>query len=217
MKNISIIIPCCNFECLKSCTKSIIDYTDLEKYDIDIIASLNGCSIESIDYIKSLGNRFRFVWVDQRIGLCRASNLAYSMCDSKYLIRMDEDVAILDWGNNIWVDMMLNPFSDEKTGQVGVVVHDRAEYKSAVGFLTMIPKNVLKQIGGWDNRFDDLRHVELTTMAEDTDISIRIQKAGYEIRQAAYCVEGKSMPFNGNFPILHISNGSWMSVSFPSN
>ena len=208
MKNISIIIPCCNFEMLKNCVNSIIRNTDLEKHDIEVIVSLNGCDIAAIDYIRSLGDRFRFIWIDCRVGLCTSANLAGLICDGNYIIRMDEDVVILDWGKDIWIDMLLNSFI-EKVGQVGVVCHDwpNSEYKSVVGFLTMTTKKIWDEVGGWNEEFDKMT----LEMGEDTDFSIKIQKLGYEVVQVGnHILTGElRLPFTGNFPVQHSSNGSW--------
>jgi GT2 family glycosyltransferase len=117
---ISIIIRTCRFDLLKQCIESILKTTDLEKADAEIIVSMNGCEFEAINYIKSLGNRFRFVWVDRRIGVSKATNLASKVCNCEYIVVMDDDVVILEWGINCWLDMLIKPFENEKVGQTGV-------------------------------------------------------------------------------------------------
>lgn len=190
---ISIIITTCRFDLLKQCIESILKTTDLEKADAEIIVSMNGCEFEAINYIKSLGNRFRFVWVDRRIGLCAATNLASKVCTGEYLVRMDDDVVIHNWGINRWIDMLIKPFENEKVGQNGVWLQTSwGGYVALVGFLTMTRKKIWDQLGGLDTEFDP-------GGGEDTDYSIRVQQAGYEV--LGYTDE------NGNilFPIWHIS------------
>src|SRR5208283_2716711 len=105
------------------------------------VVSMNGCELEAIDYIRSLGSRFRFVWVDRRIGLCAATNLASKVCDGEFLVRMDDDVIILD--SKVWLDLLVKPFKDENVGQNGVWLQTTwGGYVALVGFLTMTRKKI---------------------------------------------------------------------------
>jgi GT2 family glycosyltransferase len=73
----------------------------------------------------------------------------------------------------------------------------------------MTTKKIWNEVGGWNEEFDKMT----LKMGEDTDFSIKIQKLGYEVVQVGnYTLTGnKHLPFSGNFPIIHSSNGSWMN------
>lgn len=174
---ISILLPTCTFAYLKVCLESVVRTTDLEKCDAEVIVGMNGCDIEAIDYVKSLGSRFRYIWVDRRIGLCSISNLVAKIADGEYLVRMDDDLEILPWGcNNVWLDLLLAPFlEDSNVGQTGPSLQvSYGGYNALVGFLTMTTKKLWDQIGGLDIAFDP-------GMGEDADYSIKLQKNGYKL------------------------------------
>ena len=194
MKNISILIPSCSFPDLRQCVESIIKNTDLEKHDVEVIVCMNGCEIEAIDYIKSLGERFRFIWVDRRIGSCYATNLAAKISDAKYLMRMDEDVIVLDWGNQYWLDLLLAPFVDEKMAQVGPWLQHHFGYKTLVGFLYLTLREIWEKVGGLDVVFDP-------GSGEDPDYSIKVQQLGYKISGTLTAIE--------HWPIWHKGKASW--------
>ena len=173
----SILIPTCKFAVVKPCIDSILKTTDLEKVDAEVIIAMNGCEPMAIDYIRSLGRRFRFIWADKRIGAVTALNLAAQISDGEYIIKMDDDVEILDWGgNNSWINLLTDPFlQDVKMGQVGAMLeYTWGGYLALVGWLSMIPRRIWYEVGGLDPIFNPGN-------GDDIDLSIKIQKAGYKI------------------------------------
>ena len=201
---ISIMIATCKFTTLKTCIESILKNTDFERCDVEVIVSMNGCEPEARNYIESLGNRFRFIWVDKRIGAVKAFNLAAKVSDGEYLVKMDDDVQILNWGRN-WLDLLVNPFLlDKDVGQTGAVIEPSwGNFKALVGFITMSSKKIWNELGGLDMAFNPGN-------GDDIDYSIRVQKAGYKIQQVP------SLPaiHNGDgfimaFPAAHISHAEY--------
>jgi hypothetical protein len=178
--------------------------TDLLKYDAEVIACINGYGtydaegwsvdrvLDGIDYMKSLGERFRFAYTDRLLGSCCATNLAAKVSDANYLVRMDEDNILLD---TYWLEMLLMPFlSDDKIGEVGPWIQHQFGYKTVVGYLYMTRRDLWNQFGGLDTVFDP-------GCGEDTDYSIKLQKAGYKVI---------GTPFNEKqFCVWHKSRGTW--------
>ena len=192
MRNISILIPSCNFCDLQDVIKSINATTDLTQYDAEVIACINGYGTEGIEYIKSLGDRFRFVYADRKLGSCFATNVAAKVSDANFLVRMDEDNIVLDW---FWLEMMLAPFwGDEKIGEVGPWVQHQFGYKTVVGYLYMTRRSLWNQFGGLDTIFDP-------GCGEDTDYSIKLQKSGYKVIGTPLEAE--------QFCMWHKSRGTW--------
>jgi GT2 family glycosyltransferase len=211
---ISIIICTCNLDPLRECIKCLLKTTDLEKADAEVIVAMNGCPKEARDYVDayaSVGERFRYIWIDRRVGLCTTANLAVKTADGEYIVRLDDDAFILDWGGgNNWLNMLLEPFlRDEKVGQTGVALehHDQG-YHSLIGFLTMTTKKLWNQIGGLDVLFDPGGH-------EDKDYSIKLQKLGYKVVGVCELEHtGGAVPLTGQFPICHMSRVDYnMSAS----
>ena len=203
---ISIIICTCNFGCLKPCLEALVKNTDLEKADAEVIVAMNGCEPEAKAFVESLGSRFRYIWVDRRAGLCTMTNLAAKIADGEYLVRLDDDAFILDWGgNNLWLDWLLTPFLvDKMVGQTGPAL-ERHEggYVTLIGFLTMTTKKLWNEIGGIDVAFDPGGH-------EDKDYSMKVQKLGYKVVSATgngndMVLTGTEITFSANFPLYHIS------------
>lgn len=191
MRNVSVLIPSCNFEYLQGCIKSILDWTDLAAYDAEVIVSINGSGIEAVDYVKSLGERFRYTYADHRVGSCTATNLAAKMSDAKYLVRMDEDVLIQDWW---WLKRFLEICEDEKVGQVGPWLQHQFGYNTLVGFMYMTRRDLWNKLGGLDVTFEP-------GCGEDTDYSIKIQRLGYKVVT--------TNPDGSIFCVFHYSKESW--------
>jgi glycosyltransferase involved in cell wall biosynthesis len=144
--------------------------------DAEVIVAMNGCEEIAVDYIRSLGRRFRFIWTDKRIGAVTALNLAAQISDGEYIIKMDDDVEILDWGgNNSWINLLTEPFlQDNKMGQTGAFLESSwGGYYVLVGWMTMIPRRIWDEVGGLDTIFNPGN-------GDDIDLSIKIQKAGYK-------------------------------------
>ena len=176
--------------------------TDLEKADAEVIVAMNGCPKEARDYVESLGNRFRCLWIDRRVGLCTTANLAVKIAEGEYIVRLDDDAFILDWGgNNNWLNILMEPFlRDEKVGQSGVALehHDKG-YHSLIGFLTMTKKKLWNEIGGLDVLFDPGGH-------EDKDYSIKVQNLGYKVIGVCELEHTNGpVPLTGQYPIYHMS------------
>jgi glycosyltransferase involved in cell wall biosynthesis len=210
---ISIIICTCHFHTIKECLESLLKVSDLEKADAEVIIAMNGCELEARQYVESLGPRFRYIWVDRRAGLCTMTNLAAKIADGEYLVRLDDDAYLLEWGNNnLWLDWLLRPFlEDPMVGQSGPCLEAHpGGYVSLIGFLTMTKKEIWEKIGGLDTIFDPGGH-------EDKDYSMKVQKLGYKVVSGTgdgsqmTPVEGLvsdlgfPIPFTANYPIYHIS------------
>ena len=187
----SIIILTCNFERLKKAIESIIKTTSFN--DAEIIVAMNGCQPEARKYIESLG--FRFIWIDRKVGAITSFNLAAKIADGKYLIKLDDDIQILDWGsNNYWIKLLEEPFSDPKMGVVGPVIDPN--YNEVIAFCMMTPKKLFLDMGGFDPQFDPW-------FGDDIDYCYRLQKAGYKIAQNPPSLQIENGKFVMNFPIWH--------------
>jgi GT2 family glycosyltransferase len=198
---ISVIIATCKFKLIKQCVDSILESTDLEgKYDIEFIVAMNGCEIEAIDYIRSLGKRFRFIWFDQRMGAVTVFNLAAKIANSDYLVKMDDDVIILNWRTDLWLDLLLAPFlNNDKVGQTGPLLQQSyGGCLSLIGCISMTTKKIWDEVGGLDPIFNP-------GLGDDIDYSVKVAKHGYKIIQT---------PENGfwnmpgticTYPFCHIS------------
>ena len=110
----SIVIPSYRHleDFLKPCLESIIKYTDLD--DIEIICVLNGCGNDgSREYVESLPQQFKLIWVDEGIGYTKATNLGVSHSSGDVIILMNNDVVLLPQAKNQWIDYLLTPLKDQ--------------------------------------------------------------------------------------------------------
>ena len=203
---ISILLTTCKFTVLKPCIESILKNTNFKEADAEVIVAMNGCEEEAFDYVRSHG--FRFIWVDRRIGAVAAYNLAAQVSDGEYLVKMDDDVIILDWGaNNQWLNLLLEPYlKEQNVGQTGVWKDKTwGDYFELHGFITMTPKKVWDELGGLDMAFNP-------GCGDDADYSIRVQKAGYKLVEwpPTAIINGKRTMF---YPAIHISIGEYFENS----
>lgn len=181
----SIIIPTCNHleDCLKPCVESILKTTEFDNVEVIIIA--NGCTDGTKDYVSSLNENFSIIWNDKLIGFSKAVNLGIKHSKGEYIILLNNDVIILDWGNNNrWIKQLEEPFlkdeqlaiSGPKYAEIPPILYGYLEFWCA-----MIKKKIVEEIGFLDEIFTD------------ADFCIRTQIKRYHIKT----VENMSIYFDG--------------------
>ena len=192
----SIIIPTYNHVALlKQCIESIKTTTDLKKTEVIVVA--NGCKDETEKYVLSLGEPFQLINSREPLGFTRAVNIGIMASSGKNIILLNDDAMILNWGNNDgWIKMLEAPFADPKMAATGA----SQDYWSKgnlflIFFCVMIPKKLLLQFGLLDEVFNP-------GAGEDADFCIKVQQAGYKIRQ----VPREFNDWKTEFPIYHIGH-----------
>ena len=203
MKEITFIIPSCNFTLLQACIDSIIKYTDF-KIDAEFIIVANGLPIEAKAWLDNLDHKyFKYIWHDNKIGESASVNEGEKLAESKFVAKMDDDNELLPAALSLnWISILLEPFKDEKVGLVGPGVFEYNEMgPCCVGFLMVTRKEIWDKIGGFDP--DNI----LAGIGTDTDLSFKIIDLGYTISLPKNIglpkyQEGKYL---GGFPIWHKS------------
>ena len=71
----SVIIPTYNHcdDLLKPCLESIAQFTDLSTVEVIVVA--NGCVDHTREYVESLGEPFKLIWMDEAAGYTKATNV----------------------------------------------------------------------------------------------------------------------------------------------
>lgn len=198
----SIVIPTYNqFERLKECIESIKTTTDLKRTEVVVVA--NGSKEETEKYILALGEPFRLISSKKALGFTRAVNIGIMAASGENIILLNDDAMILDWGSNDeWIKMLETPFVDPKMAVTGASKDYWAKDKPfLVFFCVMIPKKILLQFGLLDEAFSP-------GAGEDADFCIKVQQAGYKIRQ----VPKEFNYWYGEFPLCHVGGISCASL-----
>lgn len=205
---ISIIIPSCNENALIDCLEYIIRNTKMEHWDVEVIVVLNGVTGKSKELVASFGPRFKYLWFDNRVGICKASNAGFAVSKGEYIIRMDDDAYMI--GNN-WLELMISPFlSDPNVGQTGIILQthpSRGNRQAFIGCLIMTKRSIWEEVGGFDEIFDP-------GMGEDSDFSFKIADRGYKLVTAGGSsgidpiFKKEKRAFEIQFPIFHKSWGT---------
>lgn len=209
----SIIIPTFNHleDCLKPCLRSIINTTDLSNTEVIVVA--NGCTDGTREYVESLGEPFRLIWIDKQVGFIKATNEGIRAATGDYIVFLNNDTEVI--GRN-WLDILKKPFLDPSVGITGPykdwrfywdndVLRFREEY--LVFYCAMTRRSVIDKIGLLDEDFG-------MGYEEDIDYCIRAKKAGYKIIQVPtdikddLCITKEYLSANPNqlwreFPLIH--------------
>jgi len=175
---ISIVIPTCdNYEeNLKVCIDNILKNTDIEDKEIIIVA--NGSNKEIIPYVESLGNNFRLIWHDNKIGVTSAFNVGCREAKGEFIVLMNDDLILLGQPKNEWIGRLLAPFVDEKMGITGSITRDAStNIEFVISYCTMIRSKLFDAIGYFDEIFDPY-------YGEDIDFNMRAKIAGWKIGYA---------------------------------
>lgn len=198
----SIIIPTYNHlnDYLIPCINSIERYTDLDNYEIIVVA--NGCSDQTEDYLKSKPNIKGLVF-EQALGFTKSVNIGIENSLGEYIIILNNDIELLPQTTNQWIKMLEDPFSDPKVAVTGphCIKDNYSEKEFIVFFCTMIKKSILKQ-------FNNLDEIFSPGFGEDIDFCLKVQNAGYKFVHV-----GK----HDCFPIWHKDNGTFGEIADYSN
>ena len=187
----SIIIPTYNhLDYLKDCVESIVKYTDLS--DVEVIVVVNGCTDETREWVKRLGEPFKVYWIKEPVGYIKAVNVGIKQSMGEYIVLLNNDTKIL--GNN-WLSMLEKPFSNPSVGLTGPVKANRDDLGRdyLLFWCVMIKQEVFNKIGQLDEAFGIGYH-------EDVDFCIRAENAGYQLVEVS------------SFPIFHVGGGTFASI-----
>jgi FkbM family methyltransferase len=209
MKKYSIVIPTYNHldDLLKPCLASIFRYTNME--ETEIIVSANGCTDNTIEYIKQLNNpNIKLVWSQNALGYTKATNLGIQAAEGEFIVLMNNDTILMPQTKNDWLNLLVTPFGDEKVGITGPVKFDwdcgGITYEAMAFWLVMIKRAVFDKIGILDEIYSP-------GMGEDGDFCIRAVQAGFSLVSVPNDVTGhfETGIKNFEFPIYHVGNGTF--------
>ena len=206
---ISIIIPTYNHleDCLKPCLESIKRYTDLENVEVIVVA--NGCTDGTKDYVESLGEPFRLLWIEEPSGYTKSTNEGIKIAKGNYIILLNNDTVLIEQEKNTWIKMLSVPFEEhEDTGITGpLMLYDEyAGYNVLIFFCVMIKKELIDKIGLLDESYSP-------GGGEDIDYCIKAEHNGYKCIKIP---ENESIQFTttntGSFPIYHAGEGTFNGI-----
>lgn len=173
----SIVIPTYKHldDCLRPCLESIKTHTDLS--DTEVIVVANGCGDDGTrEYVKSLGEPFKLVWLDEPSGYTHSTNVGIEAASGDYIILLNNDCVIL---GAEWISLLYQPFRDDPlmgiTGPLKLHCPD-ADRDFLVFFCAMISRKLLDTIGTLDEVFSP-------GYGEDCDLAARAIDAGWKIQQ----------------------------------
>lgn len=191
---VDIIMPCYkNFKITKAAIESIYKNTDIKRFKLTAINDGNDKDLAG--YFKKLARQYKnfdFITNETAFGCVKGVNSVLKVTKNKYVLICDNDIVINDLD---WLRTMLRTF-DERTGMVvptsnfafglqsmvfntyfmrrGLIKHYA---KVGSGFFELIKREVFNKIGLLDEQFGLGYNVDL-------DFSIRVRKAGYNIKIA---------------------------------
>lgn len=174
----SLVIPTYKHleDFLKPCCESIIKYTDLDNIEIVIVA--NGCGEDGTrEYIESLPEQFKLVWVDEGMGYTKATNLGVERSCGDIIILMNNDVVLLDQPKNQWLDFLCDSLKNKIGVTCNLKLFDQhSEHWFAVGFLLAIKRVMWDKVGGLDPAWSP-------GGGEDVELCIKVEQLGYKVLQ----------------------------------
>jgi GT2 family glycosyltransferase len=194
---VSIIIPSCKYDQLKTCLESIEKYTDLDK--VEVIAVCNGMKQVSGAMIRRI-LPVQVLWFDEMLGYPKAVNAGIKQAKGDLIVLLNDDVELLPQAKHAWIQMLQAPF--ERSNKVGIT---GPLFGSGflVFFCVMIARYCIRDVGMLDENFG-------LGAGEDTDYCIRAKELGYDLVQVPDTAPLKSSDglCLGAFPIYHKGEGT---------
>lgn len=185
MNLVSVIIPVrYRPDLTRVCIDSILTYT---RQNIEIITVQEGEDQEIFNLLKSYGSRIKYVQNTSPKGFAGAMNIGISIASGDYYCFLNNDTVATPG----WLEEMMLVFEDEGVGLVTptyteantrqVVDYNNGQQfdyiddpTSLKGVCFLVKKQVIDQIGGWDESFG-------MGGGEDNDLCIRIKQANYKL------------------------------------
>lgn len=207
MKKFSVVIPTynnCN-NLLKPCIESIIEYTDVDNLEIIVVA--NGCTDNTREYVESLNQDIKLIWIDEALGFTKSTNLGIKAATGDFVILMNNDVEILPSAKNSWLTQLYEPFNqDIELGLTGPLMLWDSDVQNnfIVFWCAMIKKEMFDKVGLLDEIFNP-------GYGEDIDFALKLLNAGYKIK----CIDStefKNGTNTGNFPMWHKNNQTFGKI-----
>jgi beta-1,4-mannosyl-glycoprotein beta-1,4-N-acetylglucosaminyltransferase len=204
---VSIVIPTYGdraYDLLKPCLESIRQYTDLSDTEAIIVA--NGCT-DLTRQVGSMFPEFRMIWHDEPLGYTKACNAGMKVANGDYIILLNNDIVLLEQPKNLWIDILLRAFWDERCAIAGPMMQwcPWAEYDFLIGFCTMFRRSAIEELGYYDEIFE--------AYGEDCDVCVRAIQKGYRIAQVPDSEIRRSGDNPnigiGNFPLYHAGNQTY--------
>ena len=210
-KNISIVVPVYapekhHFDTFKQCIESIFAYTDMSDKEVIVVA--NGCGPDTKEYIDSLGQKIKHVWLENPEGYIRAVNAGIDVCLGKYVILVDADTVLLPHAFNGWIETLQKPFNEQPmVGSSGPCANDYPDMGLVIhSNCTMYDTELLRRLG----KFDEIYNPGYLS---DSDVSLKIWQSGYKCVEVPVDRADKAY-VNGvfaiDFPLYHTGESKVM-------
>lgn len=203
----SIVIPTYNHcdDLLKPCIESIYRNTDLSNVEIIVVA--NGCTDNTREYVESLPNNVRLIWAEKALGYTKATNLGILASQAEYVLLLNNDVQILDYGKHTWLSELTKPFiNNPKMALTGTLkLRDPDINQDFIVFsCALVKREIFEKIGMLDEVFSP-------GYGEDIDFCMRIIENNYQWKCVDETKQEKGMHV-GTFPIWHKGTQTFGSI-----
>lgn len=191
-------------------------YTDCK--DLEIIYVANGCDprvFETLVYLEKTYPKLNIktIWHNEALGYTVATNIGIRDAKGEFILLFNDDCIIL-WQHeiNLWLNLTLDPFKDEKVGITSI--HKQycpyAGGDFGIGYYLCLRKKMLDEIGILDEVFSP-------GSGEDIDICLRAKKMGWKLHFIEEGEYKEGVPFAlGKFPLYHkseVSFHNWFAIN----
>ena len=208
---LSIVIPTSGHlqDCLDPCIKSVANFTHLEDVEVIVVVNQENPG-EIVDYLTTLGPKYRPIVFDKPIGYTAAANAGMREARGDYVMLLNNDTIVLEQRRNDWVDKLLRPFEEDP--QVGLTgPHKLHCVESGRDFLVfycvVIKREVIDKIGYLDEIFNP-------GSSEDIDYCHRAENAGFKLVQVDHLEPSPGNSFLvGPFPMYHRAEATVHEIS----
>lgn len=207
----SIVIPTYNHfaDCFKPCIDSVIVATKdmLISGEAEIVVVSNGSTDETVGYCQEfsvLNYNIRLVAVDEPLGYTVATNIGIRLARGEFVVLLNNDTTILDWGRDgVWLDLLRRPFdTDANVGVTGPkkIMSKETGRPFVIFFLAMIRRSLFQKFGHLDETFNP-------GGGEDIDFCMRLEKHGYKCVGVPTDGE-RAADYATSYPIYHIGEAT---------
>jgi GT2 family glycosyltransferase len=190
----SIITATLNtLECTVKCFKSIFENTE----DFELIVVDNASTDGTVGYLKEMQaqhENMKMIYLDKAVKFAPANNIGIKLAEGKHVVFLSNDTVVSKgWLERLCAHLyniplkslaMVGPVTGNSNGKQMVGLQDPEawyqEHKGRwisvgklFGWCMLIKKDVLDEIGGFDERFENAY--------EDNDLCLRLYLAGYKM------------------------------------